>query len=85
MSTKLASKSQAEKVAILTQQIETKLHDLMDQQDFSMTRESNHRETTESTNARVLWWSLAQVLVLITLALLQIYYIKSFFEIKLIV
>ena len=82
---KLASKTQAEKVGILTRQIESKLEELMDQQDFSITREAMHRETAESTNDRVLWWSLVQVLVVVTLALVQMYYIKSFFELKLIV
>lgn len=83
--TNIASKNQAEKVGSLARQIEQQVTDLLDHQDFSITRESIHRETAESTNSRVLWWSLAQVAVLITLSVLQMYYIKSFFEIKLIV
>ena len=83
--TNIASKSQTEKVGNLAKQIEQQVADLLDHQDFSITRESIHRETAESTNSRVLWWSLAQVAVLITLSVVQMYYIKSFFEIKLIV
>ena len=85
LSAKLASKTHAEKVGILANQLHSRLYDLMDQQDFSITREAIHRETTESTNTRVLWWSLAQIMVVISLALIQMYYIKSYFEIKLIV
>ena len=85
ISSNLASKTQAEKVAILTQQVEGKVYDLLDHQDFAITREAVHRDTTESTNSRVLWWSIGQVGVMVTLSLIQMYYIKSFFEIKLIV
>jgi hypothetical protein len=81
----IASRNQAEKVGHLAGQIETQAFDLLDHQDYAITRESLHRETAESTNSRVLWWSLAQMTVLITLAVVQMYYIKSFFEIKLIV
>ena len=85
VSTNIASKNQADKVNSLAQQIEQQMRDLLDHQDYSITREAVHRDTAESTNTRVLWWSLAQVAVMVTLSLLQMYYIKSFFEIKLIV
>jgi hypothetical protein len=85
VNTNIASKNQAEKVGNLAKQIEQQVRDLLDHQDYSITRESIHRETSESTNSRVLWWSLGQVTVLVTLSVLQMYYIKSFFEIKLIV
>jgi hypothetical protein len=81
----IASKNQAEKVGNLARQIEVQVTDLLDHQDYAITREAIHRETTESTNSRVLWWSIGQVSVLVTLTVLQMYYIKSFFEIKLIV
>lgn len=80
----LASKSQTERIGILTKEVESKVYELMDHQDFAITRETVHRGTTESTNSRVLWWSVAQVSVLITLSVVQMYYLKSFFEIKLI-
>lgn len=84
-SSNIASRGQTEKVGNLAKQIETQSMDLLDHQDFSITREAVHRETSESTNSRVLWWSLAQMAVIITLSVVQMYYIKSFFEVKLIV
>lgn len=85
VSANLASKSQAEKVGILARQVENKVNDLLDQQSFSITREAIHRETAESTNSSVLWWSIGRMAILITLSVVQLYYVKSFFEIKLIV
>ena len=81
----LASKTQAEKVTILAKQLEYKIGDLLDQQDYAITREAIHRRTAEDTNIKILYWSIAKVLVLITIALAQLYYLKSTFEIKLIV
>uniref|UniRef100_A0A8B9HAH1 Transmembrane p24 trafficking protein 4 n=1 Tax=Astyanax mexicanus TaxID=7994 RepID=A0A8B9HAH1_ASTMX len=40
------------------------------------------RMTSESTNQRVLWWSIAQTIILITAAIWQMRHLKSFFEAK---
>lgn len=85
VSANLASKSQAEKVGTIARQVENKVSDMLDQQSFSITRESIHRETAESTYSSVLWWSIGRMAILITLSVVQLYYLKSFFEIKLIV
>lgn len=82
--TNLASKSQAEKVGILANQLEYKVSELLDQQDYAITRESIHRRTAEDTNEKLVHWTIAQVLVLLSIAFVQIYYLKSTFEIKLI-
>ncbi len=81
----LASKSQAEKVGILAKQLEYKISELLDQQDYAITREAIHRRTAEDTNTQLLHWSVAEVIILVSLALAQMYYLKSSFEIKLIV
>ena len=44
-----------------------------------------HRNTSDSTNARVLWWSLAEAFVLLLITLWQVFYIRRFFEVKRIV
>lgn len=36
----------------------------------------------ESTNARVKWWSIAQLGLLIAVCLFQIHYLKTFFQVK---
>lgn len=74
-----------DKVSLFAGQLERKVHDLVDQQDYAITREAIHRDTAESTNSRVLWWSLGQVGMVVTMSLVQMYFIRRFFEVKLIV
>lgn len=45
-------------------------------------REERFRMTSESTNQRVLWWSIAQTLILILTGIWQMKHLKSFFEAK---
>lgn len=81
----LASKTQAEKVGILAKQLEHKISELLDQQDYAITRESIHRKTAEDTYDKLLHWTVAEVVILVSLAVAQMYYLKSSFDIKLIV
>ncbi|XP_041256951.1 transmembrane emp24 domain-containing protein 4 [Onychostruthus taczanowskii] len=48
----------------------------------AMYREERFRMTSESTNQRVLWWSIAQTVILILTGLWQMRHLKSFFEAK---
>lgn len=50
-----------------------------------MLRERVHRNTAESTNARVKWWSVFQLGVLVVNCVFQVFYLKRFFEVKRIV
>ncbi|KAH0629938.1 hypothetical protein JD844_012432 [Phrynosoma platyrhinos] len=45
-------------------------------------REERFRQTSESTNQRVLWWSIVQTLILVTIGIWQMRHLKSFFEAK---
>jgi hypothetical protein len=81
----LASKSQTEKLTIVSSQIESKVNELLDQQDYAITRESIHRQTAEETYESILSWSIAQILVILTVSAIQLYYLKRTFDIKLIV
>lgn len=45
-------------------------------------REERFRMTSESTNQRVLWWSIAQTLILLLTGIWQMKHLKSFFEAK---
>merc|ERR1712241_456785 len=70
------------KVSELVEQLEYKAADILDQQQYAITREAVHRETAESTNSRAMWWTFAEVVALCTLAAFQVYYLKSYFEVK---
>eukprot|EP01113_Clastostelium_recurvatum_P034960 TRINITY_DN480_c0_g1_i1.p1 TRINITY_DN480_c0_g1~~TRINITY_DN480_c0_g1_i1.p1 ORF type:complete len:214 (-),score=38.96 TRINITY_DN480_c0_g1_i1:78-695(-) len=52
------------------------------EQDYMRIREMAHRNTTESTNARVMWWSIFEALMLVAMSIWQVYYLRRFFEVK---
>eukprot|EP00051_Salpingoeca_urceolata_P005442 m.73317 g.73317 ORF g.73317 m.73317 type:complete len:307 (+) comp14335_c0_seq2:742-1662(+) len=69
--------------------VETRLYQLISQvkqisseQAYQRTRESTFREVSESTNQRVLWWSVAQAAILVVTAWWQVRHLKGFFEAK---
>jgi len=52
------------------------LTSVKDEQEYIVVRERRHRNTAESTNSRVKWWSVVQAVVLITVVAWQVYYLK---------
>lgn len=77
-----ATKEHTDQMQEMVEQLEAAAEDILDQQRFAITRESVHRDVTESTNARVMWWTFLEVGVLIMCAAFQIYYLRSYFEVK---
>ncbi|CAG8441485.1 13516_t:CDS:2 [Ambispora gerdemannii] len=55
---------------------------IRDEQEYIVIRERVHRDTAESTNDRVKWWSLFQFIVLVSVCFWQVFYLKRFFEVK---
>lgn len=53
-----------------------------DEQGYIVVRERTHRNTAESTNARVKWWSVFQILVLGANGGFQVWWLKRFFEVS---
>ncbi|AFR92202.2 COPII-coated vesicle protein [Cryptococcus neoformans C23] len=53
-----------------------------DEQAYLVVRERVHRNTCESTNSRVKWWSIAQIVILLAVCGWNIHYLKSWFEVK---
>ena len=47
-----------------------------DEQEYIVVRERTHRNTAESTNDRVKWWSVAQVIILFVVVAWQVYYLQ---------
>ncbi|EMD40692.1 hypothetical protein CERSUDRAFT_91429 [Gelatoporia subvermispora B] len=58
------------------------LTSVKDEQEYIVIRERRHRNTAESTNSRVKWWSVLQAIMLFCVVAWQVYYLKSFFEVK---
>ncbi|KAJ3444581.1 hypothetical protein M0813_25160 [Anaeramoeba flamelloides] len=61
-------------------ELQEQLRGILSEQRYLKAREHIHRNTTESTNSRVLWWSFLQTLLLIAMGVAQIFYIKRIFE-----
>jgi hypothetical protein len=59
-----------------------KIRDISKEQSYQREREVAFRDTSESTNARVLGWSLAQTVVMVVSAVWQILHLKAFFRHK---
>jgi hypothetical protein len=53
-----------------------------DEQGYIVVRERTHRNTAESTNARVKWWSIFQICVLMGEGIFQVWWLKRFFEVS---
>ncbi|KAH8426003.1 emp24/gp25L/p24 family protein [Aspergillus melleus] len=58
------------------------LAQVKDEQSYIVVRERVHRNTAESTNARVKWWSIFQLAVLIGEGIFQVWWLKRFFEVS---
>jgi emp24/gp25L/p24 family/GOLD len=58
------------------------LSQVKDEQSYIVVRERTHRNTAESTNARVKWWSIFQLGVLIGMCIFQVWWLKRFFEVS---
>ncbi|KAJ6241592.1 transmembrane emp24 domain-containing protein a [Anaeramoeba flamelloides] len=81
-----ASESDLAKKRNLTQlengviELQGGLQEILSEQHYLMIRERRHRNTTESTNTRVLCWSFLEAFLLMTMSIAQIYYLKSMFK-----
>ncbi|CAG8896792.1 unnamed protein product [Penicillium salamii] len=58
------------------------LSQVKDEQSYIVVRERVHRNTAESTNGRVKWWSMFQLMVVIAEGVFQVWWLKRFFEVK---
>lgn len=58
------------------------LAQVRDEQSYIVVRERVHRNTAESTNGRVKWWSIFQLAVVIGEGIFQVWWLKRFFEVS---
>ncbi|KAJ3433157.1 transmembrane emp24 domain-containing protein a [Anaeramoeba flamelloides] len=57
-----------------------KISDVSLQQKYLKIREKVHRNTTESTNSRILWWSFFELFLLVCASFAQIWYVRRYFS-----
>ena len=68
--------------ALAVRQLSELLAQVKDEQSYIVVRERTHRNTAESTNGRVKWWSIFQLGVLIGEGVFQVWWLKRFFEVS---
>lgn len=66
----------------LVRQLSELVAQVKDEQSYIVIRERTHRNTAESTNARVKWWSIFQMLFLVGEGVFQVWWLKRFFEVS---
>ncbi|KAI9844046.1 MAG: p24 complex component [Thelocarpon superellum] len=76
------SEASSDPLEAQVRQLSELLSQVKDEQTYIVIRERTHRNTAESTNARVKWWSIFQLGVLIGEGVFQVWWLKRFFEVK---
>jgi len=66
----------------MIKELSTALSGVKHEQDYMQVRDRIHRNINESTNSRVVMWSMFEALVLVSMTVGQIYYLKRFFEVR---
>lgn len=62
--------------------LETVMEDIVDEMEYLKQREADMRDTNESTNDRVQWFSVLSILTLVSSGVWQVWYLRKFFESK---
>nr|XP_033782923.1 transmembrane emp24 domain-containing protein 9 [Geotrypetes seraphini] len=78
----IAAREKLTEVQVRVRQLIEQVEQIQKEQDYQRWREERFRQTSESTNQRVLWWSILQTLILVATGMWQMRHLKSFFEAK---
>lgn len=78
----IAAKDKLTELQLRVRQLLDQVQQIQKEQNYQRIRESRFRVTSENTNSRVLWWSIAQTFLLIVAGFWQIKHLKGFFEAK---
>merc|ERR1712168_752418 len=78
----IAAKDKLTELQLRMRQLLDQIDQITKEQAYQRYREEKFRNTSESTNQRVLWWALLQTLVLLTTGVWQMKHLKGFFEAK---
>lgn len=78
----IAAKDKLTELQLRMRQLLDQVDQITKEQAYQRYREERFRQTSESTNQRVLWWALLQTLVLLATGFWQMRHLKGFFEAK---
>ncbi|XP_045190802.1 transmembrane emp24 domain-containing protein 4-like isoform X1 [Mercenaria mercenaria] len=78
----IQAKDKLSELQLRIRQLLDQVEQITKEQNYQRYREERFRQTSESTNQRVLWWSIAQTVILLVTGFWQMRHLKSFFEAK---
>lgn len=78
----IAAKDKLTELQLRVRQLLDQVEQITKEQNYQRYREERFRQTSESTNQRVLWWSIGQTAILLLTGLWQMRHLKGFFEAK---
>ncbi|XP_045122269.1 transmembrane emp24 domain-containing protein eca-like [Portunus trituberculatus] len=78
----VAQKEKLTELQLRVRQLLDQVEQITKEQNYQRYREERFRQTSDSTNQRVLWWSVGQVIILLAMGFWQMRHLKTFFEAK---
>ena len=78
----IQAKDKLSELQLRIRQLLDQVEQITKEQNYQRYREERFRQTSDSTNSRVLWWSIAQTFILVVTGFWQMRHLKSFFEAK---
>ena len=78
----LAKSEHLSAIEVEVRKLNDKLRAISKEQEYHKAREIAWRDASESVNANVMWWSIAQTMGLVAAGLVQLYLLTKFFKSK---
>ncbi|KAM9237205.1 LOW QUALITY PROTEIN: transmembrane emp24 domain-containing protein 11-like [Dugong dugon] len=76
------AKDKVNEVSFKLEHLIEQIEQVVKEQNYQRDREENFRMLSEDTNSNVLWWAFVQTLILISVGIFQMKYLKDFFIAK---
>ena len=78
----VAKKEHLTELEVEVRRLNDKVKDIMKEQSYQREREVAFRNTSETTNSRVMWWSIFQMLVMAASSFFGVFTLQRFFHTK---
>jgi hypothetical protein len=78
----IARQDHLSEIEVEVKKLIDRVRDIRAEQNYQRSREIEFRDTSESTNSRVVWWSILQTAILVATGLWQVTHLKKFFKAK---